>query len=132
MSNNNTFPKDFFWGTATSSYQIEGAPNKDGKGLSVWDTFSHKEGNIKNGDTGDIACDHYHLWPKDIELLENLGVNSYRFSISWPRILPTGRERIPNQSGLDFYSRLVDNLLEKGITPFVTLNHWDIPQGLED
>ena len=132
MINNNKFPKDFMWGTATSSYQIEGAPDLDGKGPSVWDHFSHIEGNIKNGDTGDIACDHYHLWPEDLKLLENLGVNSYRFSISWPRILPTGKEKKPNQKGLDFYSRLVDNLLEKEITPFVTLNHWDIPQGLED
>ena len=132
MIDNNKFPKDFIWGTATSSYQIEGAPDLDGKGPSVWDHFSHTEGNIKNGDTGDIACDHYHLWPEDLKLLEHLGVNSYRFSISWPRILPTGKEKKPNQKGLDFYSRLVDNLLEKEITPFVTLNHWDIPQGLED
>ena len=129
---NNKFPKDFMWGTATSSYQIEGAPDLDGKGPSVWDHFSHTEGNIKNGDTGDIACDHYHLWPEDLKLLKNLGVNSYRFSISWPRILPTGTEKKPNQKGLDFYSRLVDDLLEKEITPFITLNHWDIPQGLED
>ena len=132
MIDNNKFPKDFIWGTATSSYQIEGAPDLDGKGPSVWDHFSHTKGNIKNGDTGDIACDHYHLWPEDLKLLEHLGVNSYRFSISWPRILPTGKEKKPNQKGLDFYSRLVDNLLEKEITPFVTLNHWDIPQGLED
>ena len=90
----------------------------------------NKKNTIKNGDTGDVACDHYHLWPKDLDLLENLGVNSYRFSISWPRILPTGKENKPNQAGLDFYSRLVDNLLERGITPFLTLNHWDIPQGL--
>ena len=132
MINNNKFPKDFMWGTATSSYQIEGAPDLDGKGPSVWDHFSHTEGNIKNGDTGDIACDHYHLWPEDLKLLKNLVVNSYRFSISWPRILPTGKEKKPNQNVLDFYSRLVDNLLEKEITPFITLNHWDIPQGLED
>ncbi len=126
------FPKDFIWGTATSSYQIEGAPETDGKGPSVWDTFSHIDGNIKNGDTGDIACNHYHLWQQDLELLKNLGVDSYRFSISWPRILPTGKENTPNQKGLDFYSCLVDALLEKDIIPFVTLNHWDIPQGLED
>ena len=104
MIDNNKFPKDFIWGTATSSYQIEGAPDLDGKGPSVWDHFSHTEGNIKNGDTGDIACDHYHLWPEDLKLLEHLGVNSYRFSISWPRILPTGKEKKPNQKGLDFYS----------------------------
>ena len=132
MPENKPFPKGFKWGTATSSYQIEGAPTAGGKGPSVWDTFSHIEGKIKNGDTGDRACDHYHLWRDDIELLKNLGVNAYRFSISWPRIFPTGKENEPNQMGLDFYSRLVDALLENQITPFITLNHWDIPQGLED
>ena len=132
MPENKTFPKDFKWGTATSSYQIEGAPTAGGKGPSVWDTFSHIEGNINNGDTGDMACDHYHLWRDDIGLLKKLGVNAYRFSISWPRIFPTGKENEPNQIGLDFYSRLVDALLENQITPFITLNHWDIPQGLED
>ena len=132
MPENKTFPRDFKWGTATSSYQIEGAPTAGGKGPSVWDTFSHIEGKIKNGDTGDTACDHYHLWRDDIELLKKLGVNAYRFSISWPRIFPTGKENEPNQIGLDFYSRLVDTLLENKITPFITLNHWDIPQGLED
>ena len=132
MPENKTFPRDFKWGTATSSYQIEGAPTAGGKGPSVWDTFSHIEGKIKNGDTGDMACDHYHLWRDDIGLLKKLGVNAYRFSISWPRIFPTGKENEPNQIGLDFYSRLVDALLENQITPFITLNHWDIPQGLED
>ena len=132
MQQNKPYPRDFKWGTATSSYQIEGAPTADGKGPSVWDTFSHIEGKIKNGDTGDTACDHYHLWRDDIGLLKNLGVNAYRFSISWPRIFPTGKENDPNQLGLDFYSRLVDTLLENQITPFITLNHWDIPQGLED
>ena len=132
MPENKTFPRDFKWGTATSSYQIEGAPTAGGKGPSVWDSFSHIEGKIKNGDTGDTACDHYHLWRDDIELLKKLGVNAYRFSISWPRIFPTGKENEPNQIGLDFYSRLVDTLLENKITPFITLNHWDIPQGLED
>ena len=132
MPENKTFPRDFKWGTATSSYQIEGAPTAGGKGPSVWDFFSHIEGKIKNGDTGDTACDHYHLWRDDIELLKKLGVNAYRFSISWPRIFPTGKENEPNQIGLDFYSRLVDTLLENQITPFITLNHWDIPQGLED
>ena len=132
MPENKPFPKGFKWGTATSSYQIEGAPTAGGKGPSVWDTFSHIEGKIKNGDTGDRACDHYHLWRDDIGLLKNLGVNAYRFSISWPRIFPTGKENEPNQIGLDFYSRLVDALLENQITPFITLNHWDIPQGLED
>ena len=132
MPENKTFPRDFKWGTATSSYQIEGAPTAGGKGPSVWDLFSHIEGKIKNGDTGDTACDHYHLWRDDIELLKKLGVNAYRFSISWPRIFPTGKENEPNQIGLDFYSRLVDTLLENQITPFITLNHWDIPQGLEN
>ena len=132
MPENKTFPRDFKWGTATSSYQIEGAPTAGGKGPSVWDTFSHIEGKIKNGDTGDMACDHYHLWRDDIGLLKKLGVNAYRFSISWPRIFPTGKENEPNQIGLDFYSRLVDALLENQITPFITLNHWDIPQGLEN
>ena len=132
MPENKTFPKDFKWGTATSSYQIEGAPTAGGKGPSVWDSFSHIEGKINNGDTGDTACDHYQLWRDDIALLKKLGVNAYRFSISWPRIFPTGKENEPNQIGLDFYSRLVDTLLENQITPFITLNHWDIPQGLED
>jgi len=132
MPENKTFPRDFKWGTATSSYQIEGAPTAGGKGPSVWDSFSHIEGKIKNGDTGDTACDHYHLWRDDIGLLKKLGVNAYRFSISWPRIFPTGKENEPNQIGLDFYSRLVDALLENQITPFITLNHWDIPQGLEN
>jgi beta-glucosidase len=132
MPENKPFPRNFKWGTATSSYQIEGAPTAGGKGPSVWDTFSHIEGKINNGDTGDTACDHYHLWRNDIELLKNLGVNAYRFSISWPRIFPTGKENEPNQIGLDFYSRLVDTLLKNKITPLITLNHWDIPQGLED
>ena len=132
MPVNKMFPKDFKWGTATSSYQIEGAPTAGGKGPSVWDSFSHIEGKINNGDTGDTACDHYHLWRDDIGLLKELGVNAYRFSISWPRIFPTGKENEPNQIGIDFYSRLVDTLLENQITPFITLNHWDIPQGLED
>ena len=132
MINNNKFAGDFLWGTATSSYQIEGAPNLDGKGPSVWDTFSHKEGNIKNGDNGDNACDHYNLWQKDIKLLKELGVKAYRFSISWSRIFPKGTESSPNLKGLDFYSRLIDNLLENDIKPFITLNHWDIPQHLED
>ena len=126
------FSKGFLWGTATSSYQIEGAPNLDGKGPSVWDTFSHIEGNVKNGDNGDQACDHYNLWQKDIKLLKELGVKAYRFSISWPRIFPNGNEKLPNEAGLDFYDRLVDHLLENTIQPFITLNHWDIPQGLED
>ena len=124
--------KTFNWGVATSSYQIEGAHNTDGRGPSVWDVFSHTKGRVKNGDTGDIACDHYNKFSDDIILMRDLGVDSYRFSVSWPRIFPIGTEDKINQSGMDFYDRLVDTLLENNITPFVTLNHWDIPQGLED
>jgi beta-glucosidase len=132
MSDRTTEKNDFIWGVATSSYQIEGAHNIDGRGPSVWDVFSHTEGKVNNNDNGDIACDHYHLWEQDIELMKDLGVNSYRFSIAWPRIFPKGTENIVNQKGLDFYDRLVDLLLENNIRPFVTLNHWDMPQGLED
>ena len=124
--------KTFNWGVATSSYQIEGAHNTDGRGPSVWDVFSHTKGRVKNGDTGDIACDHYNKFSDDIILMRDLGADSYRFSVSWPRIFPIGTEDKINQSGMDFYDRLVDTLLENNITPFVTLNHWDIPQGLED
>ncbi len=126
-----TFPKDFLWGTATASYQIEGAWNEDGKGESIWDRFSHTPDKILNGDTGDIACDHYHRWQEDVELMKLLNLQAYRFSISWPRILPNGRGQI-NQNGLDFYSRLVDGLLEAGIIPFITLYHWGLPQALQD
>jgi beta-glucosidase len=126
------FPDDFMWGVATSSYQIEGAAFEDGKGLSVWDTFSHEHGRIKNNENGDITCDHYHLWKNDIEILDDLGVQAYRLSVSWPRINPTGFDKTPNKKGLDFYDRLVDNLLEKDIIPFITLFHWDLPQELED
>ena len=126
-----TFPKDFIWGTATAAYQIEGAWDEDGKGESVWDRFSHQPYRILNGDTGDIACDHYHHLDEDIALMKNLGVKSYRFSISWPRILPNGIGKV-EQRGLDFYHHLVDQLLEAGITPMATLNHWNYPQALED
>ena len=132
MSEHNSFPENFIWGTATSSYQIEGAADGGGKGPSVWDTFSHTPGKIKDNDNGDIACNHYYLWPQDVGLMKELGINAYRFTISWPRIFPTGSESKPNQSGLDFYSKLVDALLENDIIPYTTLNHWDIPQGLED
>jgi len=125
------FPKDFLWGAATSSYQIEGAWNEDGKGESIWDRFSHTPGKVNNNDTGDVANDHYHLWRKDIELMKELGLKAYRFSISWPRILPRGCGKI-NQKGIEFYSKLVDGLLEAGITPFATLYHWDLPQALQD
>ena len=132
MSNSKReFPKDFIWGTATASYQIEGAWNEDGKGESIWDCFSHTPGKVDNGDTGDVACDHYHRWREDVALMKELGLKAYRFSIAWPRILPAGRGHV-NQVGLDFYSQLVDALLEAGIEPWVTLYHWDLPQALED
>nr|4GXP_A Chain A, Beta-glucosidase Chimeric protein [Thermotoga maritima MSB8]4GXP_B Chain B, Beta-glucosidase Chimeric protein [Thermotoga maritima MSB8]4GXP_C Chain C, Beta-glucosidase Chimeric protein [Thermotoga maritima MSB8] len=124
------FPEGFLWGVATASYQIEGSPLADGAGMSIWHTFSHTPGNVKNGDTGDVACDHYNRWKEDIEIIEKLGVKAYRFSISWPRILPEGTGRV-NQKGLDFYNRIIDTLLEKGITPFVTIFHWDLPFALQ-
>jgi beta-glucosidase len=123
------FPDNFLWGTATCSYQIEGAANEDGKGESIWDVFSHTPGKILNGDNGDDACGHYHRWQEDVELMKSLGFKSYRFSLAWPRILPTGRGMI-NQAGLDFYSRLVDALLDAEIEPLVTLYHWDLPTAL--
>jgi len=125
------FPEGFIWGAATAAYQIEGAWNEDGKGESIWDHFSHQPGMIENGDTGDVACDHYHLWKEDISLMKTLGLDAYRFSMSWPRLLPDGRGRV-NQKGLDFYSQLVDELLKAGIQPFITLYHWDLPQALQD
>lgn len=131
MTDELSFPPGFIWGTATAAYQIEGAVNEDGRGPSIWDTFSHTPGKTHNGDTGDIACDHYHRWREDIALMRALNLNGYRFSIAWPRILPAGRGAA-NPAGLDFYSRLVDGLLEAGITPFVTLYHWDLPQALQD
>jgi beta-glucosidase len=126
-----SFSDDFLWGTATSAYQIEGAWNEGGKGESIWDRFAHTPGRIKDGSTGDIACDHYHLFTEDIALMRDLGLRAYRFSISWPRIFPLGKGAV-NQQGLDFYSRLTDCLLEAGIEPLVTLYHWDLPQALED
>jgi beta-glucosidase len=126
-----TFPPQFAWGTATAAYQIEGAWNEDGKGESIWDRFSHTPGKIARGDTGDEACDHYHRWPEDVQLMKELGLRAYRFSISWPRLLPQGRGEV-NAAGIDFYSRLVDALLAAGVEPFVTLYHWDLPQALED
>ncbi|HEX7116428.1 MAG TPA: GH1 family beta-glucosidase [Steroidobacter sp.] len=125
------FPQGFFWGVATSAYQIEGAWNEDGKGPSIWDTYAHTPGKISNGDTGDVANDHYHRYKEDVALMKDIGATAYRFSISWPRIFPQGTGQ-PNQKGLDFYSRLVDELKAAGIEPFATLYHWDLPQALQD
>jgi beta-glucosidase len=125
------FPNDFAWGAATSSYQIEGAVSEDGKGPSIWDTFTHQPGNVEDGSNGDVACDHYHRWADDIDLMASYGLNAYRFSVSWARVQPDGRG-VPNQKGLDFYRRLTDRLREKGIRPALTLNHWDIPQAIQD
>ena len=124
-------PPDFIWGVATSAYQIEGAVRADGRAPSIWDAFARRPGAIDNGDTGDIACDHYRRWPEDVALMRSLGVDAYRFSVAWPRILPDGVGR-PNPAGLAFYDRLVDTLLEAGIRPFVTLYHWDLPLVLQD
>src|SRR6476619_5557594 len=125
------FPPDFLWGAATSAYQIEGAPLADGAGPSIWHRFSHTPGRMTNGDTGDVACDHYHRYPEDIAIMKGLGLQAYRFSISWSRILPDGTGRV-NQKGLDFYRRLVDALREAGILPMATLYHWDLPAALDD
>ena len=125
------FPEGFVFGSATASYQVEGAVAEDGRGQSIWDTFSHTPGLVLNGDTGDVADDHYHRVDADLDLMKSLDLGAYRFSIAWPRIQPTGRGPA-NQAGLDFYSRLVDGLLDRGITPVATLYHWDLPQALED
>lgn len=125
------FPKDFIWGVATASYQIEGAVQEGGRGESIWDRFSKTPGKVLKGDTGDVACNHYHLYKEDVDLIKGLGVDSYRFSIAWPRIFPEGGGKL-NQQGLDFYRRLVDELLKQGIKPAATLYHWDLPQVLED
>ena len=125
------FPAGFVWGAATASYQIEGSWSEDGKSPSIWDTYSHTPGKIVNNDTGDVADDHYHRWESDVDLMKSIGLRAYRFSISWPRVLPDG-EGAPNQAGLDFYDRLVDRLLTAGIQPYVTLYHWDLPQALQE
>lgn len=125
------FGPDFKWGVATAAYQIEGAHNLDGKSASIWDTFSHEKGNIKTGENGDIACDFYHSYEKDLDLLKSLNMTVFRFSISWSRVLPNG-VGLPNQKGLDFYHRVIDACLERGIEPWVTLYHWDLPQVLQD
>ncbi len=124
------FSPSFIWGTATSAYQIEGAWNKDGKAPSIWDHFTHQKGAIQDGSTGDVACDHYHRFEEDVDLISRLQIGAYRFSISWPRVIPGGTGRV-NQKGVDFYSRLIDSLLERGIEPFITLFHWDLPLALE-
>ncbi len=125
------FPEGFIWGTATAAYQIEGGYNEDGKGESIWDRYTHTPGMILNNDTGDIACDHYHLFENDVRLLKELGVKSYRFSIAWTRIFPDGKGK-PNKKGMDFYKKLVKLLVDNGIKPTVTLYHWDLPQKLQD
>ena len=125
------FPKDFIFGVATAAYQIEGAVTEDGRGPSIWDTFSHTPGNVKNGDTGDVACEHYHRWNNDLNLIKSLGVDAYRFSIAWTRLYPSGKGAL-NAKGLSFYDRLIDGCLERGIRAFPTLYHWDLPQALAD
>ena len=129
--NSRDFSDDFIWGAATASYQIEGGDLDDGKKASIWTAFSHTPGKIYQGETGDIGCDHYYRYREDLDLMAKLGLNGYRFSIAWSRVLPDGRGK-PNQKGLDFYSRLIDGLLERGITPFITLYHWDLPQELQE
>jgi beta-glucosidase len=125
------FPDGFLWGAATAAYQVEGAVQEDGRGPSIWDSFSHTPGKTFHGDTGDIACDQYHRLEADLDLLVELGIPAYRFSVSWPRVMPSGRGAI-NQAGLDYYQRLVDGLLQRSITPMLTLYHWDLPQALQD
>lgn len=125
------FPKDFLWGVAASSYQIEGGALTEGRGECIWYNFSHTSGKVQDGDTGDVACDHLHLYKEDVKLMADLGVQAYRFSVAWPRVIPEGTGRI-NEMGLDFYDKLVDELLKYGIQPWLTLNHWDYPQALQN
>jgi len=122
-------PRDFVWGVSTLAYQIEGAAKEDGRGPSIWDVYSHVPGNVANNDTGDVACDHYHRCGEDIAIMRGLGVQAYRFSVSWPRVMPTGRGAT-NEAGLAFYDRLIDGLLEHGIEPWLCHYHWDFPQPL--
>ena len=130
-TNNHPFPADFAWGASTAAYQVEGSPLADGAGTSIWHRFSHTPGRVANGDTGDVACDHYRRYSSDVELMRQLGLNAYRFSISWSRVLPEGTARV-NDAGLAFYDRLVDALLDSGIQPMATLFHWDLPAALDD
>ena len=125
------FSKDFLWGVACASYQCEGAWDEDGKGRSIWDDFSHTPGNIQNGDTGDRACDSYHRRAEDVALMKQFGIQAYRFSISWPRVIPDGDGAV-NEKGLEFYDNLVNELLAAGIKPMITLYHWDLPSALQD
>lgn len=125
------FPPDFRWGSSTSSYQIEGGAQEGGRGESIWDHFCAEPGRIRDGTSGAVACDHYHRWPQDLDLARDLGTNAYRFSIAWPRIFAQGGTGAPLRNGLDFYSRLVDGMLERGLEPWATLYHWDLPQALQ-
>ena len=125
------FSDDFVWGVSTSSYQIEGAVTLDGRVPSIWDTFSATAGKVRDGSTGAVACDHYHRWEQDLDLAQSMGLNAYRFSIAWPRIF-NGVDAEPNAKGLEFYSRLVDGMLARGLQPWCTLYHWDLPQYLQD
>ena len=131
MTFDTTFPDGFLWGAATASFQIEGATTEGGRSASIWDTFAAIEGNVANKDTGDPACEHYHRMPQDVVMMKALGLDAYRFSVAWPRVIPDGVGAV-NAEGIDFYDRLVDQLLDNGIRPFVTLYHWDLPQVLDD
>src|SRR5258706_12077933 len=124
-----TFPKGFIWGAAAAAYQIEGAAFEDGKGLSIWDVFCRRAGKVFNGDSGDVACDHYHRYKEDVALMRDLGLQAYRLSVSWPRVMPDGTGKI-NPAGIAFYDRLIDELLGAKIDPCVTLFHWDLPDEL--
>jgi beta-glucosidase len=131
MIDRSQFPKNFVWGAATSSYQIEGSTQIDGRGQSIWDTFAATPGKTRNGENGDPGCDHYNRWESDLDLMKDMGLEAYRFSVAWPRVIPNGRGQV-NEKGMAFYERLVDGLLERGITPWLTMYHWDLPQALED
>ena len=131
MTGATRFPAGFVWGAATSAYQVEGAARKGGRGPSIWDTFARVPGRVTGGDTGEVAADHYHRYRQDAALMADLGLGAYRFSVAWPRVQPEGRGPV-NPEGLDFYRRLADSLLERGVEPWITLYHWDLPQALQD